>query len=111
MMRNKLGEFVQAKRKELRLSQRALSEKAQVSRTALTKLEAGDVIPETQTLEKLATAMGMPLSKLLDMVQGRATKEGKDNIVAIIEQLPSGKRKLVEEFILLIKNYDISINE
>jgi transcriptional regulator with XRE-family HTH domain len=53
-------------RDKCRLSQRALAEKAGLSREYLARLETGRQDPTLSTLEKLAKALGVKVGKLLE---------------------------------------------
>lgn len=50
----------------LKLSQRALAERAGLSKSAVTRLLSGERNPQTKTLEKLALALALPLAVLVD---------------------------------------------
>jgi transcriptional regulator with XRE-family HTH domain len=52
-------------RKERRLSQRALADRAGVVKSTIYEAEAGKHIPRIQTLEKLADALGVSIVDLL----------------------------------------------
>ena len=105
-MRKTLGEFVKEKREALGLSQRALAKKAKISPTVINRLEAGETSPSTATLEGIALALNVPLYKLTDILQGRATKEGKDTLSTLIESLSPGKRKFLEEITQLLVKFE-----
>ena len=61
----KLGAVLRATRVRRRLSQEALAELAGLNRTYLGEIERGDAIPSIVTLQKLADALGDPLSELI----------------------------------------------
>jgi transcriptional regulator with XRE-family HTH domain len=57
---------IKALREKRGLSQQALAEKAGLSRTYLARLETARQDPTLSTLEKLAKALGVPVSALLE---------------------------------------------
>jgi transcriptional regulator with XRE-family HTH domain len=54
-----------ALREQRGLSQDAVSKRAGISRSALSKLESGRSVPTLETLLKLANSMELPLAKFL----------------------------------------------
>jgi len=85
-------------------SQSALAEKAGISRYALIKIEKGEVVPQAGTLQKLAAALGVPLSELVEDVQElknvrfRASQNmyGREQILADVSHWLSGFREVEE---------------
>jgi len=61
-----MGRKVKAWRKKRNLSRQALAQKADVSREYVRKLEAGRYDPTVGTLGKLAKALGVPVTELLE---------------------------------------------
>lgn len=109
-MGNRLGHFIKDRREALGFSQRALARKAKISHTAINKLEAGETTPTTETIEALSTALGLPLSDLLDQLQGKALKTDQDPILSMlfseIKQLSPPKRKLIQEMVQLLLRHE-----
>ena len=60
-----MGRRLKALRVEKDLSRQELAEKAGLSREYIRKLEAGLYDPTVGTLQKLAKALGVPVTKLL----------------------------------------------
>lgn len=60
-----LGQALRDKRKSLQLSIEQLAERAEVSRSAISKIERGDVAPSTAVLSKLSDALSTSISDLL----------------------------------------------
>jgi transcriptional regulator with XRE-family HTH domain len=61
-----MGRRLKALRKKRDLSRQALAKKAGVSREYVRKLEAGLYDPTVGTLAKLAKALGVPVTELLE---------------------------------------------
>ena len=61
-----LGRKIQALRGPRTLTQRALAKKAGLSRGYLARVETGRHEPTLTTLRKLAKALGVPVTKLLE---------------------------------------------
>ena len=59
------GKAVKAERERLELSQERLGELAKLDRTYVSGLERATRNPTLATMEKLAKALGVPLSKLV----------------------------------------------
>ncbi len=60
------GDKVRALRKERGWLQQDLAERARVSMQTVSNLETGRHVPELATLSKIAKALGVPLSELLE---------------------------------------------
>jgi HTH-type transcriptional regulator / antitoxin HipB len=60
-LRFELGEAVRARRRELRLSQTALGERAGLTQFAVARFEAGGTMPTIAVLERLARALELEL--------------------------------------------------
>ncbi len=62
----KVGQKIKALRKQRELSQASLAETAGLSQVAISKIEAEQKSPTLRTLEKLAIALGVTVSELLE---------------------------------------------
>ena len=72
-----VGENVREYRQQLRWSRRALARRAGISDATILRLEAGQIDIRTQTLAKLAQALGVPPAALLSPVPSvRALRRG-----------------------------------
>ena len=60
------GGVVRRRREELRWSQEALADRAQLNRSYLGEVERGSVVPSLATMDKLAAALELRLSVLLE---------------------------------------------
>jgi len=60
------GGVVRRRREELRWSQEALADRAQLNRSYLGEVERGSVVPSLATMDKLAAALELRLSALLE---------------------------------------------
>jgi len=58
---NKLGEDLKARRKMLKISQKTLSELANVSINTITKIERCEANPSLEVLEKILDTLGMDI--------------------------------------------------
>ncbi len=68
----KFGIVVRRQREKLGLSQEAFAEKAGVHRTYMSSIELGKVQVSIQVAHQLATALGIPLSRLWRFVEEMA---------------------------------------
>jgi transcriptional regulator with XRE-family HTH domain len=60
-----LGEAIRAARTEAGLTQVQLASRANINKTWISHLESGRVNPAYGTLQRIASALGMPLSSLI----------------------------------------------
>lgn len=103
--RKQLGDFIRKRRDLLGESQRSLSRKARLSHTAWSKLEAGEVQPEIETLDAVARALDIPITQLLDIYLGKRQSVKPDPIAELLFQLTPGQRQFAEEFLKLLSRY------
>jgi transcriptional regulator with XRE-family HTH domain len=66
-----VGARVRAQRQERGLSLRALSEIAEVSPNTISLIERGETSPSVSTLQRLATALGVPITSFFSEVEER----------------------------------------
>jgi len=60
------GGVVRRRREELRWSQEALADRAQLNRSYLGEVERGSVVPSLATMDKIAAALELRLSVMLE---------------------------------------------
>jgi transcriptional regulator with XRE-family HTH domain len=77
-----LGSALRAKRKAMQLSIEQLAQLSDVSRSAISKIERGDVAPSTAVLSKLSEALSTSMAQLL------SEEEEQDVIVMRAESQP-----------------------
>ena len=65
----KFGRIIRANREGRGLSQEALAELAALSRSYLSEIERGAVVPSIDTMQKLADALGEKLSFLVSQYE------------------------------------------
>jgi transcriptional regulator with XRE-family HTH domain len=63
---HRFGRVVRVRREELRWSQEVLADRAQLNRSYLGEVERGDAVPSLATMDKLASALELRLSTLLE---------------------------------------------
>jgi transcriptional regulator with XRE-family HTH domain len=99
-MQETLGEYIERKRKALGLSQRALAKKAKISHNTLHRIELDVGKPSSATLDKLADALGVPMSQLTNVMQGRVSHKEKEHpIIHKLDQLPLKIQQVAEKMI------------
>src|SRR3972149_3670761 len=64
-----VGQRLRALREERGLSLRGLAKASELSPNALSQIERGNVSPSVSTLNRLATAMGMPVTAFFEVGQ------------------------------------------
>ena len=69
-----MGRTLKRLRKAKRLSQYGLAKEADVSREYIRNLEAGESDPTVGMLQRLAKALGVPLSTMLDESRDRTRR-------------------------------------
>jgi y4mF family transcriptional regulator len=58
---NQLGQTIKTRRKSLNISQKTLSELAEVSINTVTKIERGETNPSLEVLEKILDTLGLDI--------------------------------------------------
>ncbi len=103
--RNALGEWIRTTRIAHGMSQRALAERAGVSRSYLCDIERGrGAQPTVATLDKLARALGAPriellrVAGILDPIGGRAGDDRERRLLACYRSLSPESQSAVERF-------------
>ncbi len=82
-----LGEYVKRKRQDEKLSLRQVAMKIQVSASTLSRIENGIGIPDSATLARLASWLGIPLERLMrgsflgETVEGIAAGPGIEPVI------------------------------
>lgn len=66
MSLKKLGMMIKQRRRKLNMTQAELAKKAKVHRIYLAQIEARTKIPSLPALERIATALGVKLARLLE---------------------------------------------
>jgi y4mF family transcriptional regulator len=61
MLVQRIGQAIQHRRKELKITQSNLSELAGIGANSLSRIEKGETNPRLATLEKIADVLGMEL--------------------------------------------------
>jgi transcriptional regulator with XRE-family HTH domain len=62
----RFGSAVRRRREALRWSQELLAERAQLNRSYLGEVERGEAVPSLATMDKLAAALAVDLTALLE---------------------------------------------
>jgi transcriptional regulator with XRE-family HTH domain len=62
----RFGNAVRRRREALRWSQELLAERAQLNRSYLGEVERGEAVPSLATMDKLAAALAVDLTALLE---------------------------------------------
>lgn len=61
-----IGPKIKSLRKSLKLTQDGLAEKAGIAREQISRYETGRITPDTETIAKIASALNVSISELLD---------------------------------------------
>ncbi|MDI6908169.1 MAG: helix-turn-helix transcriptional regulator [Thermoanaerobacterales bacterium] len=78
---SQLGKRIMHMREARQISQNALAKKSGVAQSSISDIESGKRIPSVPTLERLAAALGVPVTALFaggDETPGDVTKTGTD---------------------------------
>jgi transcriptional regulator with XRE-family HTH domain len=75
-----LGEYVKRKRQEERLSLRQVALKVNVSASTLSRIENGIGAPDSPTLARLASWLGIPLERLM---RGSLMGESNETLIGL----------------------------
>ncbi|MDO5028076.1 MAG: helix-turn-helix transcriptional regulator [Bacillota bacterium] len=105
--KEKFGQFIATKRKDLSLTQKDLAEKLFISPQAISKWERGQSYPDISLLIPLADILQV---KLVDLLQGQEDFEERQpadveglikNVVAMTATNPEGERKKKKKNLLI----------
>ena len=105
-MNNKTGEIIEKHRKEKKLTQEELANKLGVSKSAISKWENGNNLPDITLLEPLSEILG--IDKLLLFTSENAAKEEISDRVKIIKRKNYFKAILISTafiFSIIFTNY------
>lgn len=72
-----ISDVLSLRRKELRITQKELSEKTKISMVSLAKYEKGERLPSYENLNRLAAVLGLDYDEVCDILtnQKRSRKE------------------------------------
>jgi len=75
-IRERFGDAVRRRRRELGLSQEGLAERAHLHRTYLSDVERGNRNPSLESITRIAAALDLEPSALLRLAEGGPTEQG-----------------------------------
>lgn len=81
------GEIIRKYRVEKGLTQKQLGEKCGIAEPTIRKYELNKLNPKYETLQKIATALDVPITELLGITQNTMAEAEKANLVSIGEAL------------------------
>lgn len=81
-----LGARIKELRKARGLSQERLSEKVGIDPKHLSRIEVGNSYPSLDTLERIATALGVEAKDLFEFVHEKTNKELTSSIAAMLKE-------------------------
>jgi transcriptional regulator with XRE-family HTH domain len=99
MADNHLGKELERLRLVRKWSLRALTERSGVSHTHIREIEMGKASPTVETLEKLATPLGVTVKALLNMEYSQSVREMQakySTLEAIVESIGANARAIGE---------------
>ena len=105
MNQQKIGKFIQEKRKEKELSQLELAEKLGVSNRTISKWENGNSMPDYSIINDLCKELDISINELLsgeNLTEENYQKKLEENIVSTIDYNNKKRNKIIRKFILFI---------
>ncbi len=105
MNQQKIGKFIQEKRKEKNLSQLELAEKLGVSNRTISKWENGNSMPDYSIINGLCKELDISINELLsgeELTEENYQKKLEENIVSTIDYNNKKRNKRIRRFILFI---------
>ena len=105
MNQQKIGKFIQEKRKEKELSQLELAEKLGVSNRTISKWENGNSMPDYSIINDLCRELDISINELLsgeNLTEENYQKKFEENFVSTIDYNNKKRNKKIRRFILLI---------
>lgn len=103
MNQEKIGKFIQEKRKEKELSQMDLAEKLGVSNRTISKWENGHGMPDYSMINDLCDALNVSINELLsgeELNNDNYQKKLEENIVNTIDYNNNMRNKKIKRFVL-----------
>lgn len=94
----KIGRFIQATRKEQRLTQREVAEKLNISDKTVSKWETGNGLPEVSLMLPLCNILGISVNELLSgekLGEKQYRQKAEENIMTLMKEKEEAKRKIV----------------
>lgn len=105
MNQQKIGKFIQEKRKEKGLSQLELAEKLGLSNRTISKWENGNSMPDYSIINDLCSELDISINELLsgeELTEENYQKKLEENIVSTIDYNNKKRNKKIRKFIILI---------
>ena len=94
MNQEKIGKFIQEKRKEKNLTQEQLAEKMGVSINAVSKWERGLSFPDVSLLKKLCQELNISIEELINGEKDTSNEAREKAIIKVVQAKNKTKRKL-----------------
>ena len=105
MNQQKIGKFIQEKRKEKDLSQQQLAEKLGVSNRTISKWENGNGMPDYSIINDLCTELDISINELFsgeELTEENYQKKFEENFVSAIDYNNKKRNKRIRKFIIFI---------
>jgi len=83
-----LGRTIKVLRTDLGLRRRELAERAGISYSYITEIENGNKPPSASVLDPIATALGVRMSELMHMAEGRMDAQSNERNLPSAEEEP-----------------------
>lgn len=106
----RLGARIRSLRQARGLTQEQLAERAGLHPTYVAKIEAGTRLPSLEVLDRLAAALEVPASLVVQAIDAAALPEERaaEEVEILLQGCSAGQVNLVLNFIELVKRYEVS---
>ena len=104
-----IGKHIQQYRFELDKTQEEIAEKANISKNYLSKIETGKSAGRLDNYYSIAKALGVTIDMLIDNTSNRASSDNQlfyNQLLSLISSLSLNQRKMLIEFIELLRNHN-----
>ena len=104
-----IGKHIQQYRFELDKTQEEIAEKANISKNYLSKIETGKSAGRVDKYYSIAKALGVTIDMLIDNTSNRASSDNQlfyNQLLSLISSLSLNQRKMLIEFIELLRNHN-----
>jgi transcriptional regulator with XRE-family HTH domain/DNA-directed RNA polymerase subunit RPC12/RpoP len=101
----KIGEFIQAKRKQKGFTQRGLAERLNISDKTVSKWETGNGLPEVSLMLPLCELLQISVNELLsgeELDEKQYFKKAEENIMNLIKEKAEAKKKIILSAIVVV---------
>ena len=101
-----IGKRIRAFRKERGYTQEVLAERAECHTTYIGQIERGEKNATLESIARVAAALGVPLTRLLEMTEGVPSEDNYPLLCyRLVAEKPKEEQKLLHEILRAVEDY------